>query len=270
MIIDDRLPCLKEQGTVVYGQCRSAPGQIVPSEFWVSLIEKAYAKVHNCYQALFSGYIDESLQDLTGLATEKRDIKLKELQTEPEKDALWSLLSGYMQNNSMMGCSADGITGKKVFLDEEDTGLIQGHAYAVLDLIELKDSRATNSHKSHRLVRLRNPWGKGEWRLEWSEDFERFKKLQEFFPMIQEYYKKKKQNSRYADDIEEYTLDNDDGTFLMRYKDWRTVMNNLYIAIDFEDKWFGLTCQDEFRQGQAGGLPLRMTEEQKKLYSTNP
>jgi hypothetical protein len=40
--------------------------------------------------------------------------------------------------------------------------------------------------------------------------------------------------------VEDYAMDNDDGTFLMRYKDWRTVMDNLYIAIDFEDKWFGL------------------------------
>lgn len=124
VIIDDTLPVLKEQGTVVYGQCRSGKGQIVPTEYWVSLIEKAYAKVHNCYQALFSGYIDESLQDLTGLATEKRDINLKQLQNNEDKDRLWHLLSGYMQNNSMMGCSADGPTGKKCIMEEEDTGLI--------------------------------------------------------------------------------------------------------------------------------------------------
>lgn len=47
-------------------------------------------------------------------------------------------------------------------------------------------------------------------------------------------------------------------------------MNNLYIAIDFEDKWFGLTCKDKFRKGQAPGLPLRMTEEAKKAYASNP
>lgn len=56
----------------------------------------------------------------------------------------------------------------------------------------------------------------------------------------------------------------------MRYKDWRTVMNNLYIAIDFEDKWFGLALQDSFKAGQAGGLPLRMTAEERKRYATNP
>ena len=41
-MIDDRLPC-KELGEVIYAQCRDL------NELWVPLIEKAYAKLHNCY-----------------------------------------------------------------------------------------------------------------------------------------------------------------------------------------------------------------------------
>jgi len=26
-------------------------------------------------------------------------------------------------------------------------------------------------------------------------------------------------------------------------------MNNLFVAIDFEDKWFGLNLADEFKEG---------------------
>ena len=39
-----------------------------PNEFWVPLIEKAYAKIHNCYEALISGFIDDGLSDMTALA----------------------------------------------------------------------------------------------------------------------------------------------------------------------------------------------------------
>lgn len=61
-----------ENGDVVYGKCKPSEDCIQPTEFWVSLIEKGYAKIHNCYQSLFSGYIDEGLLDMTGFASEKR------------------------------------------------------------------------------------------------------------------------------------------------------------------------------------------------------
>jgi len=38
---------------------------------WVPLIEKAYAKMHGCYENLISGYVDEGIQELTGMQPEK-------------------------------------------------------------------------------------------------------------------------------------------------------------------------------------------------------
>jgi len=40
---------------LVFSNCKN------PQEFWAPLIEKAYAKLHNCYQALNSGYVDNAL-----------------------------------------------------------------------------------------------------------------------------------------------------------------------------------------------------------------
>jgi hypothetical protein len=59
VIIDDRIPVNKESKLPVFGSCKSQ------NELWVSLIEKAYAKLHGCYEQLISGYIDEGICELT-------------------------------------------------------------------------------------------------------------------------------------------------------------------------------------------------------------
>ena len=65
VIIDDRLPCSKTNRIPVFGKCTNL------HELWVPLIEKAYAKIHGCYETLISGFIDDALTDLTGLVAEK-------------------------------------------------------------------------------------------------------------------------------------------------------------------------------------------------------
>jgi calpain len=42
VVIDDTLPC-KENGEIIYSKCKN------PLELWVSIVEKAYAKLHHCY-----------------------------------------------------------------------------------------------------------------------------------------------------------------------------------------------------------------------------
>lgn len=60
VVIDERLPIDIEKKQPVFGHC------IDPHELWVALIEKAYAKIHGCYENLISGYVDEGVQELTG------------------------------------------------------------------------------------------------------------------------------------------------------------------------------------------------------------
>lgn len=47
---------------------------------------------------------------------------------------------------------------------------MSGHAYSLIDVFELPDKTCKNYHKSHRLLLLRNPWGRKEWLLKWSEN----------------------------------------------------------------------------------------------------
>ena len=45
------------------------------NEIWVQTIEKAYAKLHGNYGNLISGYIDEGIQELTGMQPLKFSIR---------------------------------------------------------------------------------------------------------------------------------------------------------------------------------------------------
>jgi hypothetical protein len=52
------------------------------SEYWIPLIEKAYAKLHGCYEAIHGGSISQALVDLTGGIAEKyffESIDIKEM-----------------------------------------------------------------------------------------------------------------------------------------------------------------------------------------------
>jgi calpain len=171
VIIDDKLPCYKKEEDststpdLVFGKCRSH------SEFWVPLIEKAYAKIHNCYEALIAGYLDDALMDLTGLLPYKYKLKGPKPQFGTPDD-LWKVLVKSTKSKSMLGCSVTGNPGEtehEVTIDDEPVGILKSHAYGIIDVFELPDPKANNAHKSHRLLRVRNPWGTKEWNGKWSD-----------------------------------------------------------------------------------------------------
>ncbi|RHY32912.1 hypothetical protein DYB32_002115 [Aphanomyces invadans] len=81
----------------------------------VPLIEKAYAKLHGCYEALIGGYIDVALSDLTGLCSEQIILKpdhpgfgddpFAPKPGEQAGDGFWKRLLQYKRNGTLMGCS---------------------------------------------------------------------------------------------------------------------------------------------------------------------
>ena len=68
-----------------------------------------------------------------------------------------------------MGCSISAEKGagveEPVTLDDERCGLFYGHAYSIIDFLDLNAS----DKKHFDLMRVRNPWGHGEWLLDWSD-----------------------------------------------------------------------------------------------------
>lgn len=62
-----------------------------------------------------------------------------------------------------------------------------GHAYGIIDAFELRDDNMANPRKTHRILRVRNPWGKMEWKGKWSDKSE---ELDKYNNLLREYIKK--------------------------------------------------------------------------------
>jgi len=65
------------------------------------------------------------------------------------------------------------------------------------------------------LIRLRNPWGHGEWKLKWSENVQECNKLLEHMPYIENYYEKETERciKLGIEPPEPYEYGQEDGTF---------------------------------------------------------
>ncbi len=53
MVVDDLMPC-DALGSPLFARSKD------PNELWPGLIEKAYAKLHGCYEALIGGLLPPS------------------------------------------------------------------------------------------------------------------------------------------------------------------------------------------------------------------
>ncbi|XP_020783915.2 calpain-1 catalytic subunit-like [Boleophthalmus pectinirostris] len=147
VVIDDKLPTIK--GRLIFVHSKD------PEEFWPALLEKAYAKVCGSYSDMNAGTPVEALVDFTGGVH-----VCVELSSPPPN--LWELMSHARQSQSLMACAIPpGATSENTVLPN---GLVNGHAYAVTGVKEIKIRG-----QLVKLVRLWNPWGKGEWKGDWSD-----------------------------------------------------------------------------------------------------
>uniref|UniRef100_A0A3P8TKF7 Calpain catalytic domain-containing protein n=1 Tax=Amphiprion percula TaxID=161767 RepID=A0A3P8TKF7_AMPPE len=151
VVIDDYLPTYNKQLLSVH--CKGG------NEFWVPLMEKAYAKVCGTYADMSSGLPSEACKDFTGGVN--MTYSLRREHTYGHDDELWLQLSRATGCKSMVCCGTPPKGGSNANTIGH-TGLVDSHAYSVTGVTECYGSTV-------RLVRLMNPWGKQEWQGEWSD-----------------------------------------------------------------------------------------------------
>nr|XP_060634694.1 calpain-14-like [Anolis sagrei ordinatus] len=153
VVVDDRLP-VNEFGEFIFLSC------IHKNIFWGALLEKAYAKLCGSYEDLQIGHVSEALVDFTGGV----NITIKLAEAPPD---LWNILTRATYSRSLIGCQTQ--PGPIRVLEN---GLATCHAYTMTDI-----QKVASKHGPENLVRLRNPWGKTEWKGDWSDKSEKWELL---------------------------------------------------------------------------------------------
>ncbi|KAK0056938.1 calpain-9, partial [Biomphalaria pfeifferi] len=232
VIIDDFLPSI--QGNLIY--CRNNETY---NEFWPCLLEKAYAKLHGSYEGLEGGFTQDAMVDLTGGISEFIDLRDK----RKIPSNLFQLLETSYKMKTLMGAAISPPERASSNEVQLLNGLVGGHAYSITGFkeIQLRPARV-------ELVRLRNPWGHGEWKGAWSDHSPEMKQLS-------------------RDVIESLMFqDKDDGEFWMSFEDFKRNFDKLQLCHlqpdaviqeleDNTDKqmWYMSMYRDSWRPGLTAG-----------------
>ncbi|KAJ9442516.1 Calpain-type cysteine protease DEK1 [Diplonema papillatum] len=237
VIVDDFLPCSGSKPAF-------ARNREEPNELWVSLVEKAYAKLHGSYAAVQTGSCSRALSDLTGCPA-----KLFELSPD-----MWDTL---LKNDQMEFLQVLGTPGKNLMCIPEGTatpdeqalwdkyqgvGLITEHCYSLITCMVTKNG-------GHKLCMIRNPWGnEKEWKGKWSDNDA------SWTPAL------KKECNFEAED---------DGTFWMAWEDAQQWFNNVSVCYTY-GSWDQVHAAGNYVDGAADMcLRVEVTKKRQCWFSSH-
>lgn len=155
VVVDDRLPVTESSRRLLCSASKD------PTELWVSLVEKAYMKLNGGYDFPGSNSgID--LHALTGWIPEQVFFEEDSPRKSGNQDApadfrqsenrTWErILSAHKFGDCLITISTGPLSPE----EEEQTGLVGGHAYAVLNV---------QSAGILRMLQVRNPWARQTWK----------------------------------------------------------------------------------------------------------
>ncbi|XP_043914835.1 calpain-5-like [Protopterus annectens] len=207
IVVDDRLPAIGSQLIYCHSNDRN--------EFWSALLEKAYAKLVGCYEALDGGNTADALVDFTGGVCEPVELEEGNYATDEEKrNAFFERVLKVHQRGGLISCSIRAHSSADMEA-RLGCGLVKGHAYAVTDVRKVRLGHGLVAFfKSEKLfmIRMRNPWGEKEWNGPWSDGSEEWQKVS------------KSEREKIGVTVE------DDGEFWMTFEDFCKYYTDLILC----------------------------------------
>ncbi|KAH8052659.1 calcium-dependent cysteine-type endopeptidase [Aureococcus anophagefferens] len=165
--VDDKIPCDRGGRPHFARSCDA-------NEAWVMVVEKAFAKLHSCYEAICAGGLEEGLKDCTGAPTSLFDIASPELKPKTEDGSLWTEMLDMMARGSVVGI-CDNRKAREpldpIGMDNAPSGLLKSHVYVVEKLVSCEaEATAEYDALETKMVMLTNPARLGAWNGNWCPD----------------------------------------------------------------------------------------------------
>ncbi|XP_007424983.1 calpain-5-like [Python bivittatus] len=229
VVIDDRLPTINNK--LLY--CSSKDR----NEFWSALLEKAYAKMAGCYEALDDGSTAEAIVDFTGAMAESINLADGNYDYNIiEQAKLFADLLKVHKRGGLISCYIMP-SSLNDFEVQTDMGLVKGHSYSVTSVLRLSlGEKHLCGPKSNKIfmIRLRNPWGNKEWKGAWSDESEEWKKVS------------KSERTSLG-----LTFEND-GEFWMTFEDWCKNFTDVDVCRIVNTSFFSIhkTWEKKMMRGQ--------------------
>lgn len=215
-------------------------------ELWVVLLEKAWAKVHGGYLNIEAGLTREALRDLTGASA-------KTYFTKKKPEELWGRLLDAEANNYVMTAGSDNLSGGSDAYVAK-IGICGSHAYSLLAVFQVFNDGGNYTKVgfeddwTDRIVKLRNPWGSGEWKGKWSDEDE-----------------------NWNEDLKQelgFTGLNEDGIFFMPWEEFLKFYSDVQICF-YHDGYRYSAEKYQSKRNETVFLKFEVTEPGKYYFSVN-
>jgi len=163
-----------------------------PTDFWVPLLEKAFAKFCGSYRTLIAGHPVRGLSYLTGGVCIRMNLTPETIAIFEANQGTTSFFDWLVSNlNKVMCCTSSKLRPENVAESErtDSQGIAYNHAYSLLhaQVVHLKkDILKFKQERNVELLKIRNPWNKKgnknyetEWQGEWSDNSKLWKLVED-------------------------------------------------------------------------------------------